>query len=275
MKRLNAFKKILALTVSALMLAVLPNANALTVSAEEPATYYVLYKDDGWFYQPGSIWDDTRPDLTREVYYMNEMIKDGDIVIVGNGARNNALTINAHLSNLTIANTSDIIAVVSVSGGIDNCYFLDNTRASVSGDVFNGYVYDTATANFNNNVANLYSYDDVRDGGPTIAVHGTVTYFTSEDGWDGNPPYGNDFAANTFAMEKGNLTTDPIYYSRDGVSPATANTTAATPQPAPSSSSNEYDKVPKTGETSPIIWLSLIAVSCSGASLLLKRSEKK
>lgn len=47
MKKLNCFKKLWAVTVSALMLSFLPNACALTASAAEPVTYYLMYSEIG------------------------------------------------------------------------------------------------------------------------------------------------------------------------------------------------------------------------------------
>ncbi|MCM1542254.1 MAG: hypothetical protein NC121_13470 [Blautia sp.] len=279
MKRLSAFKKALALTVSALMLAVLPDANALTASAEEPATYYVMYQggDLGWCYQEGSTWDDTTTNY-RRIYYLGEVLKAGDAVVVGSGGpADEPLTFNVHLGNLTIANNADSFAVVSVTGGMDSCYFLSDAHGAVTGDVFNGYVYNTATANFNSNVTNLYSYNTVPDSGPTIGVAGTVAYYMSEDTWRNNSPYGINFDAKTFLMEEGGLKTPEYNYTRDASGGPVASAAAPAAQPAaqpaaPGSSADEYDEVPKTGDASPVTWLSLIAVSCACASLLLKKS---
>lgn len=282
MKKLNVLKKFLAVTVSAFLLAILPNANALTVSAEEPATYYVMYQEPrGWVFQAGSTWDDSIDH--REVYYLSEVIKNGDTVIVGNGNADHLLEINVHLGNLTIANNVDAFVKVSVAGGIDNCFALNGSFVSVTGNVFNAYVYNTATANFNNNVTNLYTYNNAQDSGPNIGVSGTVSYFMAEDPYQVNAPYGVDFAKGSFSMESGDLKTEGYLYTRDASGgPATSNPTAVsqptTPQPAspaPGSSADEYDKVPKTGETSPVAWLSLAAIICGGAGLFLRKSANR
>lgn len=279
MKKLNGFKKFLALTFSALMLAAVPNANVLTASAEESTTYYVKYQEEKWCYQVGSTWDDSAVN-PRDVYYMAETLKDGDTVIVGSGDSNKQLVINAHLYNLTINNDGGSFAMVSVTGGIDNCFFLTGSHGSVTGNVLNAHVYNTATANFNNNVTNLYSYNDVDGTGPTIGVSGTVSYYMSEDTTQANPPYGINFAANTFSLVEGALKTPEYNYTRAADGPIAANApTTNTPtasQPASTSSSaNEYDKVPKTGDTSSVMWLSLITISCFSASLLLKKAGNK
>ena len=155
MKKLNIFKKILAVATSALMLAFLPNANTLTASADGPVTYYLMYDDQGnemsdWWYQLGSEWDENAEH--RQIYYMNEQIKNGDIIIVGNAAPE-MLNINVRLSNLTIQRDAEgKMAMVNVSGGIDNCYVLKDAQAAITGNVTNAYVYGAALANFNSNV---------------------------------------------------------------------------------------------------------------------------
>lgn len=276
MKKLNAIKKMLAVAASAMLLAFLPNANALTVSAEEPATYYLMYEDNPegegtWYYQKGSEWDDNG--AHHNIYYMQEKLKNGDIVIVGN-ASPDLLTLNVHLSNLTISNTSGDLAMVSVTGGIDNCYFLNGTLASITGNVTNAYVYGPSTANFNNNVTNLYSYNDNPDAKANIGVTGTVAYFNAEDSTEISTPYGTNFAANTFSVSNGELITDPSNYTRDISGGPVSSGTQSRPQTtAKPSASDEYDAVPKTGEVSLAAWLSLIAVFCLGISLILRRSS--
>lgn len=277
MKKLAVFTKLLAVAASAVMLAFLPDAGTLTASAAEPVTYYLKYEDEpdnqgDWWYQVGSEWTDDAEH--KQLIYMMDQLKDGDIVIVGN-ASPEQLVLNVHLSNLTIKNTTGRLAMVSVTGGIDNCFFLDNTLGSVTGNVSNAYVYGASTANFCSNVTNLYSHNDNPDGDPNIGVTGTVAYFQSENVNKNYHPCGTNFAANTFSLENGELKTHSSNYTQDiSGGPATS---ASQPAPKPSASSaasNEYDAVPKTGESSPVVWLSLIAVSCLSASLLLRRSAK-
>lgn len=285
MKTTKYFKKLLALTAAAIMLAFLPNANTLMVSAEEPTTYYLRLEEgqSDWRFQEGSVWNEE--DQGRELYYLRESIKDGDYVIVGVCHDNKPIELDVRLGNLTIMGTGTFV-MASVSGGIDNCFFLDGSKASVTGNVFNGYVYNTAIANFNNNVTNLYSYNNVVGTGPTIGVAGTVGYYMSEDTQQVNAPYGINFAAGSFSLDEGGLKTESWLYTRDATGPITSNPASATTstgstatatasQPAAGASADEYDRVPKTGETSPVVWLSLIAVFCSGAGLLLRKSGDK
>lgn len=273
MKKSGTLKKLLAVAASAAMLAFLPEAGTLTVSAAEPVTYYLMYEDapndqGDWWYQLGSEWDENAEH--RELIHMTGQLKDGDAVIIGNAAPTQ-LVLNVHLSNLTIKNTTGGLAMVSVTGGIDNCFFLNNTNGSVTGNVFNAYVYGASTANFCSNVTNLYSHNDNPEGDPKIGVTGTVAYFQSENINQNYQPCGTDFTANTFLLENGKLATRSSDYTQDisGGPVTTASQSASKP-----SASNEYDAVPKTGESSPAIWLSLIAASCLSVSLLLRRSAK-
>lgn len=277
MRKLTALKRLLAVAASAVMLAFLPGTNVLTASAAEPVTYYIMYQDEpdnqgDWWYQLGSEWNNEAEH--KQLIYMTDQLKDGDIVIVGN-ASPEQLVLNVHLSNLTIKNTTDRLAMISVTGGIDNCFFLNDTLGSVTGNVVNAYVYGASTANFCSNVTNLYVHNDNPNGDPNIGVSGTVGYFQSENVNKNYQPCGTNFAANTFSLENGELKTDSSNYTQDVSSGPAAAPSQPTPKPSHSSAaSSEYDEVPKTGESSPVMWLSLIAVSCLSAGLLLKKSAK-
>lgn len=281
MKKLKAFKRLLALTASACVLAFLPNANALTASAEGPVTYYIRNEtdengEDDWWYQEGSSWNDQAGGSA--LYYMYQNLKNGDKVVVDGGSDTSSLEFDVHLSNLTIRNTSGTIAIVSVSGGIDECYFLNDSLGAVTGNVTNAHVHGGSTANFNSNVTNLYSYSNDPDVKPTIGVNGTVARFVAEDPYNTEPPCGTNFAANSFYLENGKLTTPDDKYTK-GVSgaPAAPATQPGTNPAASGSSaaSGEYDAVPKTGEASPMAWLSSAAVLCLGLSLILRKSIRQ
>lgn len=284
MKKLQIFKKLTALTASVCMLAFLPNTSALTVSAAGPVTYYVRCEkdddgDENWEYQIGSEWDDQT--AGKELYYMEQALKDGDLVVVEANGVSSLLTLNVHLSNLTIKKTPDAMAKVYVTGGIDNCYILKDTCGSVTGNVSNAYVYGSSLAYFYSNVTNLYSYALNDEEKPTINVIGTVAYYMADDPSNSEAPYGSNFDAGFFSLEDGQLKTDSTRYTADisggPAAPGAQSSTPAAAKPAASGSSTasgEYDAVPKTGESSPAAWLSLIAVSCLSLSLLLRRSAK-
>lgn len=277
MKYLKSLKKFLALTAAAVMLTFLPNANVLTASAEEPVTYYVMYdeEDEDWWYHLGSEWDEDAPSGSYEDLQKN--IKNGDIVAVGNGSVSHALVLNVHLSNLTINNKTDILAMVNVTGGIDNCYFNRGTLGSITGSVTNAYVYGASLANFHNSVGNLYSYEVDSETAPTIGVAGTVSYFVAQRS-DGSIRHsGTNFKAETFFLDEGILATDSDDYTQDissGPASTAAQSTNTTQKTNSSTSSGEYDAVPKTGETSFVLWLCLAAAVSFSGSLLLRRLGK-
>ena len=276
MKSLNRIKKLLALTVSAAMLTLLPNVNVLTASADEPVTYYLMYDegDEDWLYQLGSVWvDEAERSSSTD---LQEKIKNGDIVIIGNGS-NKMLTLNVHLSNLTINNRSGMLAMVSVTGGIDDCYFNHDTLGSVTGSVTNAYVYGVSVANFNNDVVNLYSYKYDSEAGPSIGVIGTVSYYVGQNSDGSREYYGTNFAANSFGLDNGVLTTDSEKYTQDvsgGPLSSAAQSASTAQNTTPGTSSDEYDEVPKTGETSFALWLCLAAAVSFSGSMLLRKSER-
>lgn len=276
MKYLKSLKKFLALTATAAMLAFLPGANVLIASAEEPVSYYVMYddEDEDWWYHLGSEWDTDAPGGSYEDLQKN--IKNGDVVVVDNGSSSHALVLNVHLSNLTINNKTGNLAMINVTGGIDNCFFNRGTLASITGSVTNAYVYGASLATFHSNVGNLYSFEIDSEPAPTISVIGTVSYFVAQES-DGSIGYsGTNFKAKTFFLDEGELTTDSDDYTQDissgPVSTAAQSTSAATQNTTSAASSNEYDAVPKTGETSLVLWLCLAAAVCFSGSLLLRKS---
>lgn len=284
MKYLKQLKKLLPLSALAFMLTFL--SNALTVSANEPTTYCLMFseEDDNWRYQVRSQWD--FDDTSTPIYYLDGNLKNGDIVVINDGSNTVPVTIKVHLSNLTFTNPSGTIAMVSVAGGVDHCYVNKGAVGSVTGAVTNAYVYGDALANFNNNVLNLYSYEvdtpDVGVVGPTIGVTGTVSYFESHDADGSRGYYGTNFKANTFFMDEGVLETDEEDYTQDvSGGPVTAAAQSASASQSTTSaasksgtSSDEYDKVPKTGESSSALWLCLAAAVCLSGSLFLRRSER-
>lgn len=273
----NKITKVLSMALAAAVLAFLPAGNALTVSADGPTTYYVKYDfdDEDWEYQLADNWDEDRE--TRSSYYLNENLKNGDIVIVGSNGP--MLNIGVRLSNLTITNPTGEVALVTVNNGIDNCFVVDGAIASITGNITNAYIYNNCRANFNSNVTNLYSYADDPEIGPTAAVAGTVTHFVGDNPYKLYMDY-YDFDAGSFHLEDGDMITESHHYSK------TASATAATPAAAPeasvsstasattTSSSGDYDTVPKTGEAAPALWLCLAVAACVSGSILIKRTVR-
>lgn len=266
MKRLKKFAALLA-TVA--ICALVPGTNVLTASAATPVTYQVQYVDSegDWRFQTGSSWDNEG--THRELYYMYNDFKDGDIVVIdSNGATNTEpLTFSKHISNLTIVNGS--LAVVSAPS-IGDVFVLLDSRIAVTGDVNNAYIYDNAGATFHSNVNKLVLIDTLGQSTGDASVGGTTGHALrqTESGYIYYQAY--NVAAGKLVIEWGNLQTDPAYYS---TTPTAAQAPAQTPaastqQPA---TSGDYDDVPKTGESNTVLLLTGIAVLC----LLGKRALKE
>lgn len=180
-------------------------------AAQTPVTYYIKYvkndNTDGWRYQTGdSVWRDKAS--YRELYYLRQSIKNGDILIVDGSGHNLNLILNVSLSNITfIGSGSGIVTVNSV----EDVYVLKNCTGVINGNITNAYVYDNAVANFNNNVTNLHIME-VSANDQTIAVHGTVDYLENNmNGTITRQLY--SFGKGTFHMDKGVLRTAEYNYS--------------------------------------------------------------
>ncbi len=226
MKRL---KTIVSLLAAALLL-LTPGSKQLQVSAAEPVTYSLKYVEDKgeWRYHVGA-WDDNNAGH-RELYYLKQSIKDGDIIVVEGGEHNLDLELPVNLNNITF-NHSHLAIITAKS--VENVYVLRDSVAVVNGDVTNAHVYDNAVANFNNNVTNLYITKE-RSGEQTIAVVGTVAYVKTGDAEKVYNEFYN-FQANSFRQEEGILKTDASKYSTipSVVTPVMPSDPAATIPVAP------------------------------------------
>lgn len=264
MKRM---KKIVSLLTAAVFCLLSLASLSLTANAEEPVTYYVRYIDDEWRFQTGSVWDEQG--FHRELYYLKQDIKDGDLLVIdGTGARL-ILDLNVRLSNLTSCHANEAIVTAK---GIDNCYILENSVFAVNGDVTNAYVYDNARCTFNNNVTNLEIIGKENLLKATVSVMGTVNHLKGQDGVNLHYEL-YDFASGKLVVENGSIKTDAAYYSTTpqsttAAAPSTAAPASSAPAAqAPSAAANtaassEYDDVPKTGEANICIWLLGIAAVC-------------
>lgn len=244
-------------------------ATSLKVQAAEPVTYYLKYVDseDEWRYQIGT-WQDGNGH--RELYYMKQDIKDGDLIVV-DGYEPLELNVSVRINNLTVVHGSHI--VVSASS-FDNVFVINGSTAAVTGDVAYAEVYDSSVCNFNSNVGTLKvlsEKENLLDAG--VAVVGTVNHL-----YAGGKDYKHfefyNFAANTLRIEEGELKTEKGNYSE---TPQAATTTPSTTTPSTStgsnSSSGEYDDVPKTGDIrfNPL-WLVLAAGICFIGAYRLKKN---
>lgn len=266
---MKKFKKMVSMLMIAALLMLLPGINTMTVSAEEPVTYYVKYlaNDNQWRYMIGSTWDDSASH--RELYYMHEALKDGDSIIIDGVDSGFILKVSVRLKNVTFLHGAQ--AVVTANG-FDECFILRDTKAAVNGDVTNAYVYDNACCTFNNNVTNLTvqtaaSYSNNKLLHANVTVGGTVEHLIGKDETQLHYEHYN-FAAGKLVITEGDVKTDAAYFSN---TPSSSNSTQTT-QNISSTSSDEYDDVPKTGETNGIIWLYGILALCVTGIFAFKKT---
>ena len=259
---MKRFKQFVSLFAAATLLVLLPATNKLTVSAEEPRTYYLKYveSESQWRYQDGTPWDDTKQH--RELYYMQQSIKDGDLLVVEGGGDPLRLEVNVKLSNLTLNKCQNVVVTTK---GVDECYVLGDALSAVNGDVKHAYIYANSATTFNNNVDTV----DIQDTGSircTLTVGGTVSHLIGKN--DSGTVYeGYDFAAGTLNIQSGVLKTDASNYSTT----SSATTSSSTNTASQSASSDEYDDVPKTGESTTVIWLFAATLLCFGSAYTLKK----
>ncbi len=269
---MKRFKKTITLFAAALFCIVPFFTTPLTAKAEGPVTYYLKYEESAgdWRYETGT-WTDGGSH--RELYYMQQAIKDGDLLVVdGNHSLN--LTVNVHLSNLTVVNGPDIVIAAN---GIDNAFVINDSICSINGDVTNADVYANSVANFNNNVGTLRILEEREDLlHATIAVVGTVDHL-----YAGGKNYKHyefyNFEANSLRIDKGSLKTDASKYSTTPTAATPAPTTPSAPAGGTTGNagtSGEYDDVPKTADVrfNPL-WLAGIAAVCMIGAYKLKEEN--
>lgn len=281
---MKKLKKFVALFTLAAVCLAIPGFGKITAKAAEPVTYVLNYSSSKgeWRFKLASSWSEEVQD--RELYYLQQDIKDGDYIVIDNDEDCNPLNlkVSVRLGNLTVK--SAVKAPVIYANGYDSVYVLDNATAAINGDVSHAYVYGTARVNFNNNVDTL---EMLGMGGGQNNLHayiscvGTVNHLIARDNQDQSVYYeAYSFSANKLVIEDGSLKTDAQYYSK------TATAAAATPAPAAeqpaqataapaqaSSSSSAYDDVPKTGESSAMFWFLGAAMVCLAGGYTLRRKN--
>lgn len=262
---MKKLKKMVSLLMVAALCALLPGANALTASASTPVTYYVKYveHDSQWRFQEGSSWNVNG--FHRELYYMYEAIKDGDSIVIDGSNPGFTLEVPVRLKNVTLLHGA---AAVVTASSIDECYILRDSVAAINGNVTNAYVYDNGRCTFNNNVGTLTIQNDfflVNDTllHANVGVNGTVNHLIGKDNVQVHYEHYN-FAAGTLVITDGDVKTDPANYSNTPSSGSNKNTS--------SSSSDEYDDVPKTGDSNLIFWLLGISALCLAGRYTLKKT---
>lgn len=265
---MKKMKTLVSLLAAAALLLMLPGAKAMQATAAESVTYSLKYveSNEEWRYEIGA-WDDAAGH--RELYYLKESIKDGDVIVIESGEHGLTLELPVNLNSITFNHASGA-AITAKS--VENVYVLRDSVAAVNGDVTNAYVYDNAVANFNNNVTNLYITKE-RSAEQSIAVIGTVAYVKTGDAEKTYSEFYN-FQANSFRQEKGIFKTDASMYSTTPSGNAQPATPATPTAPAAPAADDEYDDVPKTGEPSALPYLLIIVAGiCFGGVYLLKSKK--
>lgn len=266
---MKKLKKIVALLAAVAICVLVPGANTLTASAAEPVTYQVKYVDSEgeWRFQIGEWTEDGEH---RELYYMYNDFKDGDIVVVDSCGKTNAdpITLSKHVANLTVINDSQAVVSAPSYGEV---FVLLNSRAAITGDVNNAYIYDNAGATFHSNVNKLTMIDTQAQSTGDATVAGTVGQALRQT--DTGHIYFQIYnvAAGKLNIEWGSLKTDAAYYSTTPTAVQTPVQAPTTQTTQPSASAGEYDDVPKTGESNIVLWLVGAAVLCLAGKQVLKR----
>lgn len=282
-------RKALSLALAAaILLILLPLSSSLTVQAEEPVTYSLkFFSDRGWRCQPYAEFKDGEGDA--DLNYLSLYLKDGDSVVIYKGDDNSkALDLGTvKLNNLTIH--QNVTAVVK-AGSVKDCYILAGAVCAVDNDVTNAYIYDPATCNFNGNVLDMTFY--VPDSGPSLSSNlaclGTIGHlyvYSEATGTVKSNLYnvktgGMILQSGNFCIPSDKYSTTPTEeYTKamEGAStpvapatpaPATPAPAEPTPGPAPG---DEYDKVPKTGDSAAYLWLFLASGAFGIGSFALRK----
>ncbi|MCR4587794.1 MAG: hypothetical protein K5682_05245 [Lachnospiraceae bacterium] len=218
--------KIKALIPVLLLAAVFFLIPGTKLAANAATTYCVGYDSSKgqWMYEPGNKWGDS--DYHRELYYLKQYIKDGDLLVVyGEGKANLELDVDVNLSNLTVYAAKPVVIYANT---ITDCYILDGSIASVNGTaISNATVYNGATANLNGPVQNLYVH---ATGGQTlycnVSASGTVAFIRGENDYQTLWQFFNVAAGKT-SVVNGTWKTDAAYYSTTGTTPTTKTTASA------------------------------------------------
>lgn len=279
-------KKLLSLISVTLFACIMLFQHVVAAEAADPTTYCIRYDNEKneWYYQVGSAWDDTVPPPKREVYYMFQILKDGDYIVVDSPNDCGKITIDANLGNLTILpNSSAVITCKSVK----EYYQLHDSTVSINGNVEKAFVYDHAVANFNNNV-NYLELAFESESEPTMVahvtgtcaellVHSASTGETSCHLWNFKDEL--NFNNGVVQTAYGKYDINPPSSKSAAVTPsttpaATPSNTTVTPTPAaPSVTDDEYDDVPKTGESSAYVWMFALSVLCLTGSYAVRKKK--
>lgn len=265
--------KLAAALAAAALFVLTPETNVLPAHAEESVTYAVKYVSDeeGWRCQFNTnAYDDAKGGYT--VSYLRECLKAGDTVVVYNPAGTYATLDlgDVRLGELTLSANNGLTIIKT--GGIDNCHVLGGNTCAINGTVTNAHVYDVCNATFNNNVDNLTIWaKNALDGGAlsNVSCAGTVGHFIATTSEQTPSVFYDlyDFKENAFRFSEKRLQTAATDYATQPAAPQAPAAPAA-----PSSDADEYDSVPKTGDSALYLWLFGLSAVLLAGSLALRKS---
>ena len=253
-------KKLFSLFAVVMMAVMSLNLNVLTVKAATPTTYIVKYEasTEDWYYQVGNKWDDSQP--LRYIYYLTFEMKDGDHIVVDAREGSPVLDLDFHLGSLTLL-PNNICTVKAKS--IKDCYISSGAFANIECDVTNGYLYDFSVCNFYKNCDNLKVYY-TDDSTISVNVVGTCKDFYMQDTSNNKVKYQLYNFKTSLCVGEGKLMNSANEYS-------TAPSATTTKPAASTSNGNEYDDVPKTGESNAYLFAFGLAAVCFLGSYSLKK----
>lgn len=294
-KKIKLFVSMLA---AAAMLVLLPGSNAMTAHAEEAKTYslkYIAGDINDWRYVPGSTFEDGM--YHWSLYNLKTAdLKNGDLIVIYPGDEvpgDKGLDLSEFsLSNLTIHYNAN---VVIHTGGVKDCYVLAGACAAISGDVTNAHLYDNTTCTFNSNVLDMVLHIN-GDPHSNISCAGTVGMFRIlEDKINDTRGVFYDIPNNTMRYVDGTIqfanwsyqptetylqakaAADATAASETAAASETPADTSASTTPAPGPSPDEYDRVPRTGDSSQTGWVigltGIAAVLFTGSYRLYKKAN--
>ena len=266
---MKKFKTFVSMLAAAAVLLLVPGNTSLEADAAEPTTYAVKYVESAndWRFQSGTATFDEGT-THRELYYLLEALQAGDIVVVYNDTESSVPELNlgsTPLSNLTVASAKSVTVIYS--GDITDFFAFAGTQCSINANVTTASVYDGLVCNFNKNVQtlNLYINGDLDS---IVGCAGIVGHFygyceNTDTVWYN---YYN-FKAGTLQVYDGGFQTPSENYS-------TTPSQTSTQQPSAGSSADEYDEVPKTGDSFMIMWLLCGAALCAGGSYCFAKKAR-
>lgn len=281
-KKIKLFVSMLA---AAALLVLLPGSNALTANAAEGNTYSIQFFGgaiNDWCYVTGSTFDEKQLYSTIGGLKSRDL-KDGDHIVVYDSGYEPTKHLDLSGFNLGSLTIHKNATAVFIADSIKDCYVLAGAYAAINGDVTNATLYDNTTCTFNNNVLDMVLYIADKPNS-NISCGGTVGHFRILYNTGGSRNEFYDIPQNTMKLVDGTIQyavwsptpSDAYLQARaeadgtattDGTAAAETapNTSSGSSTPAAGTSSDEYDRVPKTGESNNVIWL----VSLVGAAAVL------